>query len=42
MNGLVESLNISVACAVTLYEVFRQRDLKEMYKNNKSNEEIEH
>lgn len=41
MNGLVESLNISVACAVTLYEVFRQRDLKEMYKNNKSNEEIE-
>lgn len=28
MNGLVESLNISVACAVTLYEVFRQRDLK--------------
>ena len=23
--GMIESLNISVACAVTLYEAFRQR-----------------
>lgn len=29
--GLVKSLNISVACAVTLYEAFRQRDLNGMY-----------
>ncbi len=29
--GIIESLNISVACAVTLYEAFRQRDLKKMY-----------
>ena len=26
--GMVESLNISVACAITLYEAFRQRRLK--------------
>jgi tRNA (guanosine-2'-O-)-methyltransferase len=25
MQGMVESLNISVACAVTLYEAMRQR-----------------
>jgi len=25
MMGMVESLNISVACAVTLYEALRQR-----------------
>lgn len=29
--GMVESLNISVACAVSLYEAFRQRNLKGMY-----------
>ena len=29
--GMVESLNISVACAVTLYEAYRQRMQKEMY-----------
>jgi tRNA (guanosine-2'-O-)-methyltransferase len=29
--GMIQSLNISVACAVTLYEAFRQRNLKGMY-----------
>lgn len=29
--GMVESLNISVACAVSLYEAFRQRNSKGMY-----------
>lgn len=29
--GMVQSLNISVACAVTLYEGFRQRNLKGYY-----------
>ena len=29
--GLVQSLNISVACAVCLYEAFRQRDRNGMY-----------
>lgn len=29
--GMVESLNISVACAVTLYEAFRQRQAKGFY-----------
>ncbi len=29
--GLVQSLNISVACAVTLYEAFRQRHLAGFY-----------
>lgn len=29
--GLIQSLNISVACAVILYEAFRQRSLKGMY-----------
>lgn len=32
--GLVQSLNISVACAVTVYEAFRQRNLKGMYEEN--------
>ncbi len=31
--GMVQSLNISVACAVTLYEGFRQRMLKGFYEN---------
>lgn len=26
MTGMIESLNVSVACAVSLYEVFRQRE----------------
>lgn len=29
--GMAESLNISVACAVTLYETFRQRNVKGFY-----------
>lgn len=29
--GMVQSLNISVACAVTLYEAFRQREQKGFY-----------
>jgi len=32
--GMVQSLNISVACAVTLYEAFRQRRAKGMYSDN--------
>ena len=32
--GMVQSLNISVACAVTIYEAFRQRDAKGMYTDN--------
>ena len=29
--GMIKSLNISVACAVSLYEAFRQRQLKNYY-----------
>ncbi len=32
--GMVTSLNISVACAVTLYEAYRQRLNKKFYDNN--------
>ncbi len=32
--GMVESLNISVACAVALYEAFRQRSVKGFYTDN--------
>lgn len=32
--GMVQSLNISVACAVTLYEALRQRLSKGMYEEN--------
>jgi tRNA (guanosine-2'-O-)-methyltransferase len=32
--GMVSSLNISVACAVTLYEAYRQRIQKGMYQDN--------
>ncbi len=31
---MVESLNISVACAVTLYEAFRQRKEKGRFSDN--------
>ncbi|MFC2083817.1 TrmH family RNA methyltransferase [Bacteroidota bacterium] len=34
MKGMVQSLNVSVAVAVALYEALRQRELKDMY--NKS------
>jgi tRNA (guanosine-2'-O-)-methyltransferase len=29
--GIIQSLNISVACAVTLYEAYRQKDLAGHY-----------
>ncbi|NNC94660.1 MAG: RNA methyltransferase [Chitinophagales bacterium] len=29
--GMIRSLNVSVACAVTLYEAYRQRDQMQMY-----------
>ncbi|MFZ1497326.1 MAG: RNA methyltransferase [Saprospiraceae bacterium] len=32
--GVTQSLNISVACAITLYESFRQRAQANMYENN--------
>jgi tRNA (guanosine-2'-O-)-methyltransferase len=31
--GMIQSLNISVACAVTLYEAFRQKHIAGHYKN---------
>ena len=34
MNGVVESLNVSVATAVTLYEAFRQRRISGKYSDN--------
>ena len=34
MKGIVESLNVSVATAVTLYEASRQRELSGKYPNN--------
>jgi len=39
MKGMVGSLNISVACAVTLYEALRQRDLKGCYDTNPTSTE---
>ncbi len=35
--GMAASLNISVACAVTLYETYRQRDLKGKYAPDNTN-----
>ncbi len=32
--GMVQSLNISVACAVSLYEAYRQRVKKDLYQDN--------
>lgn len=34
-TGMIQSLNISVACAVSLYEAFRQKRLAGHYKNQK-------
>ncbi len=34
MVGLIQSLNISVACAVTLYEAMRQRQVRGMYNSS--------
>ncbi len=43
MVGMVQSLNVSVATAVILYEAQRQRELKGMYEYpSLSQEEIEH
>jgi tRNA (guanosine-2'-O-)-methyltransferase len=39
MYGMIQSLNVSVATAVTLYEVQRQRMLKGMYKQSELPEE---
>lgn len=39
--GMVESLNISVACAVTLFEAARQRMEKGLYKNNSTSSTFE-
>lgn len=36
--GIIKSLNISVACAVTLYEAFRQKSLKGHYDSPKLSE----
>ena len=37
--GIIQSLNISVACAVTIYEAFRQRNVKGMYDASSLSEE---
>lgn len=39
--GMVESLNISVACAVSLYEALRQRESKGFYTDNPTTSEAE-
>ena len=39
--GMVQSLNISVACAVTLYEALRQRRAADMYGANNPMDEAE-
>ncbi|MEW6004615.1 MAG: TrmH family RNA methyltransferase [Stygiobacter sp.] len=42
MRGMIQSLNVSVATAVTLYEAHRQRTMKGMYDiPDLSNEELE-
>lgn len=35
MVGMIQSLNVSVACAVSLYEAFRQRSAAGQYKSRK-------
>ncbi len=40
MLGFVQSLNISVAAAVTLYEIQRQREVAGMYSKNASEEQV--
>lgn len=39
MHGMVESLNISVACAVSLYEAMRQRRVAGMYDRSQLSED---
>lgn len=40
--GLVQSLNISVACAVSLYEAYRQRSIQGKYDQPFSNRNTDH
>lgn len=40
MMGMVKSLNISVACAIVLYEAYRQRQVKGLYDGQTENKEI--
>ncbi len=40
MFGMVQSLNVSVASAVILYEALRQRMAKDMYNSGELNEEL--
>jgi tRNA (guanosine-2'-O-)-methyltransferase len=37
MVGMIQSLNVSVACAISLYEALRQRDIAGMYSNQQLN-----
>jgi tRNA (guanosine-2'-O-)-methyltransferase len=39
MHGMIQSLNVSVACAVTLYEAVRQREALGGYAGSKLSEE---
>ena len=39
-SGIIRSLNISVACAVTLYEAYRQKDLAGHYDKAKLNRKV--
>ena len=39
-SGIIRSLNISVACAVTLYEAYRQKMLAGHYNKAKLNEDV--
>ena len=42
MYGMVQSLNVSVSAAITIYEALRQRTAKGMYdKSELNNEQIE-
>lgn len=42
MNGMIQSLNVSVATAVTLYEAYRQRKAKGLYeKSELTDDEVE-
>jgi len=40
--GMIQSLNISVACAVTLYEAYRQREVAGMYDTSRITESEQH
>ncbi len=40
MRGMVESVNVSVASAICLFEAMRQREVKGMYNNPQLSEEI--